>query len=386
MLIPEFRVSPVFVANYNARERIVINQGGMRSGKTYSILQVLIITALFLPKKSKRKIFDIVRKTKAEMEETVIKDFFDILNEWNLYDSRKHNKTKNFYTLNGCLFRFIGLDKAQKKRGAKRNILYINEANGITLEDWVQLSGRTQEKIYLDFNPSEYFWLNEQVIEKKKHDFIKSTYLDNYDFLEEGQIKEIESLIQIDDFYYKVYVLGELAIMKGKIYNNYAFVDPEAYDVIDYDEIFYGLDFGYENATALVEIKYAQEKVYERERYYKTHKTDDELIEWMLENNISMTAEIYADPAYPASIRKLRDAGFNIRKAKKDVQDGIRFCQGLKRHVCKSSINYSRELSRYKYKQTSDGKIIDGEPVKIDDHGCDAMRYGEYTHLKKMIG
>jgi phage terminase large subunit len=386
MFKPEYRVSPVFIANYNARARIVINQGGMRSGKTYSILQVLIITALYLQKSDRRLIIDIVRKTKAEMRDTVLKDFVDILQDWGLYDPKKHNKTHDEFLVNGCLFRFIGLDKAQKKRGAKRDILYINEANGITLEDWVQLSGRTSRKIYLDFNPSEYFWLNEHVIEKKKHDFIKSTYLDNYDFLPVEQIAEIESLIEIDDFYYKVYVLGELAVMKGKIYNGYQFIEPDHYDIIDYDEKIYGLDFGYENATALMEIKYAQEKVYERERYYQSHKTDDELIRWMLENDISQTAEIYADPAYPASIRKLREAGFNVRKAKKDVTDGIRFCQGLKRFICKSSDNYKKEISRYKFKQTSDGKILDGEVVKIDDHACDAMRYGEYTHLKKLIG
>jgi phage terminase large subunit len=374
----DLKVSPVFVRNAQSRAKIVVNQGGTRSGKTYSILQVLLVYAL----QNTGKIIDIVRKTKAEIRDTVLTDFIEILTNAGIYSGKIHNKTHDEFRINGNLIRFIGLDKAQKKRGAKRNILYVNECNGITLEDWIQLSVRTIEKIYLDFNPSEYFWLNEQVLEKRTdYELIKSTYLDNYDFLKPEQIAEIENLINVDDYYYKVYVLGELAEFKGKIYKNYGFVDPDLYDALDYSERIYGLDFGYENATALVEIKLAGESVYERERYYHSHKTDDDLVKWMLENDISMTDDIYADPAAAASINKLREAGFNVRKAKKDVRDGIRFCQGLKTFVCKGSDNLSKEYSRYKWKQTSDGKVIEGEPVKIDDHAIDAKRYAEYTHL-----
>jgi phage terminase large subunit len=372
--------SPVYLANRLAKTRIVINQGGTRSGKTYSILQ-LLLTYCF---ENTGKIIDIVRKTKREIRDTVLTDFIEILTKAGIYNERYHNKTHDEFYIRGNVVRFLGLDKAQKKRGAKRHILYINEANGLTLEDWVQLSIRTTEKIFIDFNPSEYFWVNEQILEKRKDfTFIQSTYLDNYDYLPADQIAEIENLINVDDYYYKVYVLGELATMKGKIYENYKLIEPEVFDLVDYDEHFYGLDFGYEHPTALMEIKYAQEQVFEREVYCEKKRTDDELIEFMLENDVSQTAEIYADPAYPASIRKVRDAGFNVYKAKKDVRDGIRFCQGLKRNICKSSQTYIKTIGRYKWKQTSDGKILE-EPVKIDDDCEDATRYGEYTHLKRL--
>jgi phage terminase large subunit len=375
-------VSPVYIANQNAKKRIVVNQGGTRSGKTYSILQLLLVYCFT----HKGKIIDIVRKTRQEMRATVLTDFVDILKKAGVYQERYHNKTHDEFYIRGNTVRFLGLDKAQKKRGAKRDVLYINEANGLTLEDWVQLSIRTTEKIYIDFNPSEYFWVNEQILEKRDDfDFIKSTYLDNYDYLPPDQVKEIEHLIQVDDYYYKVYVLGELAQMKGKIYNGYELIDPEAYDALDYSERIYGLDFGYEHPTALMEVKIAQETVNERQRYFEKHRTDDELITWMIANDISQTDEIYADPAYPASIAKLLDAGFNVYKAKKDVKDGIRFCQGLKRRICKSSTDYIKTIGRYKWKQNADGKVFD-EPVKVDDDLEDAMRYAEYTHLKRLIG
>jgi phage terminase large subunit len=200
-----FRVSPVFVRNYQATQPIVINQGGTRSGKTYSILQRLIVYAF----QNTGKIIDIVRKTQAELRASVLTDFIEILKNTNLYTDRMHNKTNAEFYINGNVIRFLGLDKAQKRRGSKRDLLYINEANGITLEDWIQLNIRLTGQVYLDFNPSEYFWLNEHILEKRNDfEFIKSTYKDNYDFLEPKQIREIERLIEIDDYYYQVYVLG----------------------------------------------------------------------------------------------------------------------------------------------------------------------------------
>lgn len=384
-------VSPVFILNLRALLAgiwaIIINQGGTRSGKTYSILQVIIYYCLLNP--NGKKIIDIVRKTKAELHATVIRDFIDIMEALGLYNEKHHNKTRQEYELNGNTIRFLGLDKAQKKRGAKRHLLYVNECNGITLEDWIQLTMRLEEQAIVDFNPSEYFWLNEHVIEKRSDfAFIKSTYLDNYDFLPKKQIAEIENLINIDDFYYKVYVLGILAVMKGKIYTNVNFISEEEYDAVDYDDIFYGIDWGYEHAMVLIEVKYAQEQVYERELYFETMKFDDDLIVFMLSEDIHipMSADIYYDPAYPASGKKLKDAGFNAHKAKKDVKDGIRFCQGLKTNICKTSVNYIKQINKYKWKQNADGKVFEGEPVKIDDDATDASRYAKYSHLKRLIG
>jgi phage terminase large subunit len=281
------------------------------------------------------------------------------------------------------------MDKAQKKRGSKRDLLYVNEANGLGLEDWIQLNIRASGQVFIDFNPSEYFWINDQILEKENKDenahvLIKSTYLDNYDFLSYAQIKKIEALIDVDDFWYQVYTLGNLAVMKGKIYSKQVLIEPEVYDTIDYDELYYGCDFGYEHAMCLIECKYAQEKHYERERYHKSGKQIEDLIAWMLENDISQSAPIYCDSAYPASIAKMKDAGFNARRAKKDVIDGIRYMQGLTPFICKSSSNLIKARGRYKWRQRSDGSVIEGEPVKVDDDATDAERYGQYSHWKRL--
>lgn len=384
--------SPVFAVNQHhfldPEISIIVNQGGTRSGKTYSILQVLLLYCL----RERGKIIDIFRKTHAELSETVVKDFDDIIQEWDLGDLVKSKKNPYIYKINGNIIRFMGIDKAQKRRGSKRNILYINEANGLTVEDWVQLTIRVAEKIILDFNPSEYFWVNELILEKpnkgaNRHVLIKSTYLDNYDYLPAKQIERIEALIEIDDFYYQVYVLGNLAIMKGKIYAFTQMIEDEEYDVLDYDDIFYGVDFGYEHYAAVVEVKYSQEKYYEKQIFYASQTQIEDMIDKLKELGISETAPMYCDHSYPASIAKLAEAGYNTYKAKKDVYDGILYMQtevNKKLFVTKSSTQLINNRNKYKWRQTAAGVVLEGQPVKIDDDLQDAERYAIYTHRKRV--
>lgn len=418
-------VSPVFYRNYHSLANLVVNQGGTRSGKTYSILQVLVLKYCL---QRTGLIIDIVRKTQSEIRDTIIPDFEEILennmvvDDVSIAEITEHKATYLQYSINGNTVRFIGLDKAQKKRGAKRNILYINEANGISLEDWVQLSIRTMEMIYLDFNPSEEFWIHDvifnshqymeinslkyaedsdnpetldqatgRVKRKLTYEFIKSTYLDNIDFLSPKQIAYIEALIGMDYYYEQVYVHGNLTLMRGKIYSNYDFIDHKFWDEeLKYAERFYGLDVGYEHYMVLIEVRYQNECVYERARFFKRHQLDDDFIEALEDmTDISFHDEIYVDSAAPTMIKKLRNKGYNARKANKDVKDGIRFCQSLKRYIyddgSEESELYIKQMKGYKFKQDNDGKVYDGVPVKIDDDGPDATRYAEYTHLSKKI-
>jgi phage terminase large subunit len=352
-------------------------------------MQVLILIALG----SKGKVIEVAAKERASHQAKCLADFKDIMgpNHWELLnDVGKLNKTLLEYTFeNGSIIRFIGLDSALKKRGQGRDILFINECNSFSYEDWIQLSMRTREQIYLDYNPSEYFWLDEHIIEQRKGEYyvIHSTYLDNYDFLPSEQINEIENLISAGDQYYiDVYVKGILGTFKGKIYTNYETVSVADYDDITQCEMWYGLDFGYEHNMVLMEFKYWQEKVYIRELFSESGKrVADHLIPFMEKKGIAYSDEIYCDSAMPGEIDKLRDAGFNARKADKSVEAGIRFCQQIKMYICADSKKTLKYIQKYKWKQDPDGKIYEGKPVKVDDDEMDAMRYGMYTHLKNRI-
>ena len=93
-----------------------------------------------------------------------MRDFIEILRSHNMYSEEYHNKSNSEYHLNGNLVEFISLDQPQKVRGRKRNLLFINEANELDFEDWQQLVFRTEDKIILDYNPSdEYHWIYDKV-------------------------------------------------------------------------------------------------------------------------------------------------------------------------------------------------------------------------------
>ena len=156
------KISRVFYKNRKAKTKIVVNQGSSRSGKTYSILQLLILVKAY---EEKDAVFTIVRKTMPSLKASAMRDFFEILKNAEMYDEKFHNKTENTYMLNGNLFEFVSLDQPQKKRGAKRTYLFINEANELSLEDWIQLSIRTEKQIFIDYNPSmEEHWIYDLVI------------------------------------------------------------------------------------------------------------------------------------------------------------------------------------------------------------------------------
>ena len=162
----------------NSKERITVLQGGTRSGKTYSILLGLIEFAW--KNKDKGLYITICRKTFPSLRASSMRDFFQILEKENLYLPHNHNKTQHTYELYGNVFEFISTDQPQKVRGRKREVLFMNEANEFTFEDYTQLAMRTTFKIVLDYNPSdEFHWIYDKVVPRNDADFYQSTYLDN---------------------------------------------------------------------------------------------------------------------------------------------------------------------------------------------------------------
>jgi len=287
----QVRVSVVFQKNYAATTKIVVNQGSSRSGKTYSILQLFILVKAM---DEKDAVFTIVRKTMPSLKASAMRDFFEILKAEDLYDERNHNKTENTYLLNGNLFEFVSLDQPQKKRGAKRTYLFINEANELSLEDWIQLSIRTEKQIFIDYNPSmEEHWIYDLVIPRKDCTFIQSTYLDNKAFLPVEVVKEIEQLKYVDENYWRVYGLGLPGQIKGLIFTNWeqCEVFPDACKWV-----VYGMDFGFSNdPTALIKVGLCGGDLYMEELIYNRGLTNQDIARWMGELGLKWTDEVIAD-------------------------------------------------------------------------------------------
>lgn len=368
----DLRATNVYERNWSASKRFIVNQGGTRSSKTYSICQVLILRAL----RGDGFEIDIIRKHLPSLKGSAMKDFFEILSGLGEYDERSHNKTDGIYKLNGSTFNFYSLDEPQKIRGRKRDILWMNEANEFSYEDFQQLNLRTSHQVFLDYNPSdEYHWIYEKVVPRADCEFIQSTYLDN-PFLPEELKIEIELLKTQDENYWKIYGLGERGSSQETVYTNWDVQPfPELYD------IFYGLDFGYNNKTALVKIGIRENDLYCQTLIYSSGLTNSDLIN-LLKEKVLMSDEIYADSAEKQRIEEISREGFNIRSSDKSVKDGIDFVKRLKIHIDPESEGMIKEIKSYRWKIDKNGKIVSPEqPVKFNDHALDALRYAVYTKL-----
>ena len=225
------------------RKRVQVHQGGTRSGKTYSILQGLC--ELCWNNVNSGMIITVVRRTYPSLRGSVLRDFIEILQSQGLYEEKYHNKTESLYDLFGNTWEFIAVEQESRIRGRKRHVVYINEANELSRDMFMQLALRTTWKIILDYNPSmEYHWIYDDVIPRDDCAFFQTTYKDN-PYLSEDTIAEIERLKETDDNYWRIYGLGEKGISKETIFQTHTYTAlPE-----NTKTIAYGLDFGYPNRS-----------------------------------------------------------------------------------------------------------------------------------------
>jgi phage terminase large subunit len=367
----KIKATRVFQMNYEAfnndKNRFIINVGGSRSSKTYSLCQLLIIHCLNNPK----TIVSIVRKTFPTLRATVMRDMITILREMNIYQENAHNKTENIYNFeNGSYIQFFSCDDEQKLRGRQHDIVWANEANELDFEDFQQLNMRTTGKMIFDFNPSDLFsWLN-TLLERDNAVKIHSTYKDN-PFLNQNQINEIEALKDVDENYYKIYALGLPATAKSTIFTHWKVIDVIPEKAINNYKI--GIDFGYTHPTSVVKVYQFENEFYIEQLLMESKLTAQDLVIKLNEIGVKKDDEIYADSARPEIIEDIKKVGYNIKGANKNVKEGIDYMKSNKLFILNTSIDLIKEFKMYKYK--TNGDIVLEEPVKAYDDGIDSTRY-----------
>ena len=370
----QINATNIFARNWDALNsdvRFIINQGGSRSSKTYSLCQMIIVYCVQNP----NKVVSIVRKTFPALRATVMRDFFEIMKDLEIYEKANHNMSENIYRFpNGSIVEFFSVDDEQKIRGRKRDIGWCNEANELWFEDFQQLNMRTEEKLIFDYNPSDSSsWLYKLPAEESV--LIKSTYRDN-PFLPESIKRQIEDLKRTDEALYQIYALGEKAISKSNIYNNWTFLGRKPQRFQSY---VYGLDFGYNHPTALIRVYWSDGDIWIEPVIYESYLTTSELIEKFKQLEIEKTVDILADYSRPEIIAELQNAGYNVNNANKSVKMGINFVKtfGV---FCQEDEALKKEYENYKWKKVGD--IITEEPVKLYDDAMDAVRYAT-TYIKE---
>ena len=350
---------------------IIVSEGGSSSGKTYGTLQILI----YLSNQTANLRTSVVSHSLPHLKRGCIRDFTNIMKCWGLWDEEQWSATNfTYHFKNDSYIEFIGLEDESKARGARRDYLFVNEANLISKALFDQLAMRTVKCSIIDLNPAEFNCWCYDVADNSSNLKIHSTYLDNIENLSQNQINYIESYKNLpDDFMWKVYGLGQRGAAKELIYTNW----KQFFDEPENGEVIYGLDFGYTAPMAMTKVIIYDNSIYVKEMLYRQGMTISDLAEWLKTINIGRSP-IYCDAAEPKSIEELSRYGFNAIKADKDVWAGILKVKSMPLFL--NGQNLVNEVSSYKWKKDNNDNIQE-EPVKINDHLCDSFRYAVFTHL-----
>jgi len=387
------KTTPLFNKIQNLDKKILVLRGGTRSAKSYTTAQAIahwLLTGDIAGQHDDKGNFDVVRKYKSTLQATIMRDFEEILHEWEMYDEINHHKVERIFRYDGRSVEFVGADDQQKLRGRKRKHLFCDEANELNYkQEFFQLMIRTEGKILLAFNPDdEDVWINTEleqrrVKERGDVEVIVSTYLDN-PFLDEQIVKEIEYLKVTDPQYWQIYGLGNYGKITGLIFPEFDVVEE-----INKDSKFmgYGLDFGYTNdPTALIGVwKFDDETLEIKEFLYEKGLTNQDIADKLDRLGIDKEDQIFADSSEPKSIEEIHRRKYNVKPAKKGADSivfGIDTIKQYKLRVCRESVNLIKELRHYKWIEDKDGNVLN-KPIDDYNHGIDALRYCVTMTLNK---
>lgn len=384
------------------KKRIKVVQGGTSSGKTFSIIPILIDRAI----KEPRSKITVVAETLPAVKEGAMDIFNNLMEEFNFWIDRNWNASTLTYTFNNkSRIQFKSFDSEGKaKASGKRDILFLNEANHISYPIADALMIRSKET-YIDYNPDNEFWVHTEVLTQPNAEFLLLTYEDNEglppETLEDLLIKKSKAFFNPDlkdneltndnnikssywSNWWKVYGMGLIGSLEGTIFSNFKVIPTLPNDA---KYIRSGLDFGFTNDPTggidkyeLDGIPIYDEFIYEKgltnSQIAKRIKTKDRFV--------------IADSAEPKSIKELKDIGVKIDgaiKGKDSINYGIQTIQAFDMfYVTENSLNLIAELRKYKWKTDRNGISLN---VPIDDynHLIDPMRYVEtYSNKPMRVG
>lgn len=345
-------------------------QGGSSASKTISILLVLIGMA---QSDETPTITSIVSESVPHLKRGALRDFKNIMQTHGYWKDSRWNATDSIYTYEtGSIIEFFSTDNGDKLRGARRDRLFMNEANNCPLEAFEQLEMRTKQFVFLDWNPSDEFWFYTEILNKRTDvEHIILTYLDNEAL--DARIRESLEQRKNRKSWWQVYGLGQLGEVEGKIYTGWTIVD----EVPKEAKLMYrGLDFGYSNdPTAIVDIWSCNGAYYLDEKAYRPGLMNRQIAEILSDEPNVLTI---ADSSEPKSIDEISEHGINIIGAVKgpdSVLYGIKKVQELKIFVTARSVNVIKEYRNYLWEVDKNGKITK-TPEHEYSHAMDAIRYG----------
>jgi phage terminase large subunit len=364
----------------NLKKRIRAIPGGSSASKTISILLYLIAMA---QSDKKKTLTSVVSESIPHLKRGAIRDFTNIMQGHSYWRDANWNKTDSIYTFEtGSQIEFFSTDNGDKLRGARRDRLFVNEANNVTFDAFEQLEIRTNDFIILDWNPTNEFWYYTEIRGKRDDvEEITLTYKDN-EALDKQIVESLEQRRERKSWW-NVYGLGQLGEVEGKIYKNWNIIDEIPHEARLER---YGLDFGYTNdPTAIVAIYYYNGGYILDEITFQKGLSNKQIAD-ILKNHD--TALVIADSAEPKSIDEIASYGISIagaEKGKDSIVHGIALVQAQRISMTKRSVNVIKEFRNYLWLTDKNGKILN-EPDGGFDHSMDAIRYAMKSVVKDGTG
>ena len=383
-----------YIRDYGTRVNVFY--GGAGSGKSYFVMQKIILKAL----DSQRKVL-IVRKVGATLKESAWSLTLELIHTGGLAPTVKQiNKSDlTIEFLNGSVLLFKGLDDSEKIKSINGiTDIVIEEATEITLDDFTQLNLRLRSKkpnnqIHLMFNPvSKANWVYKYFFETKPDNcvIVQTTYKDN-PHLPKEYVDSLHALENKNPAYYKIYVRGEFATLDKLVF---PVIQKR---IISEDELkdawfWAGMDFGYTNDPTAITWGYynpVQNDLYITGEYDKIGMTNDVIAETLISLGLSKE-RIVADSAEPKSITELRNLGIKriiaSVKGADSVKNGIDRMQRCNIIIDERCTKTIEEFENYTWqKDRKTGEYIN-QPVDSYNHHIDSIRYGIQTVINKKRG
>ena len=381
-------VNDVFYPLMWDEHRFFALKGGAGSGKSVFCAQKCVVRAMV----EEGHHIGIFRKVAKTLKVSVVEELRKAIKMLGVEKLWEHNKTDQLLTFrpNGSRIRCLGIDDPEKLKSIDSlTSAWLEEVTEFTRSDVQQVNLRMRglfhgyKQMLVSFNPiSALHWIKGHFFDADDPERIAtmtSTYKDNR-FIDPEYGRELEKLVDEDEYAYRVYTLGEWGILSGLIYKPFDFSPwPQP---LSADETIFGIDFGFSNPACLYRISLKDTEAYVTELFYTRGLTTSDMADRMDHLTIRPYERIYADGAEPDRIVELRRRGFNVVPADKSagsVRAGISTCMATHIHTKDENVNFNKEAVSYKWREDAAGDPLD-EPAKFMDHAMDAMRYALHTH------